>query len=225
MQTNHNLSKTRIARGEIFYVVPMGNEITEGQFTGGRPAIIVSNDMNNELNGIVEVVYLTRQEHCKYDLPTNVLVRSTGIASLALCNQIYTVAKKRIGKYICECTENEMSGIETAMGLSLCTTDIFSSKKLSSAIALWKENLSSSKVMDEIADITEPAPDGIKGSSSDVLDVLLEKKTDAALPFIEQDITTHPAFIRMQAERDLLKNMHDELAEKVIYYANKAGKE
>lgn len=83
----------------------------------GRPAIIVSNDTGNENAEIVEVVYLTTQP--KKDLPTHVSIRSTKYKSTALCEQITTVAKKRIGEYCGTCTEAEMEMVENAMLISL----------------------------------------------------------------------------------------------------------
>ena len=104
-----------IYRGDIFY-------IDYGQYTGseqraGRPGIIVSNDMNNVHSTTVEVVYLTTQP--KEDLPTHVLVRSTNKVSTALCEQITTVSKERVGKYLASCTEVEMQAIDRAIMVSL----------------------------------------------------------------------------------------------------------
>ena len=104
-----------IYRGDIFY-------IDYGQYTGseqraGRPGIIVSNDMNNVHSTTVEVVYLTTQP--KEDLPTHVVVRSTNKISTALCEQITTVSKERVGKYLASCTEVEMEAIDRAIMISL----------------------------------------------------------------------------------------------------------
>lgn len=104
-----------IYRGDIFY-------IDYGQYTGseqraGRPGIIVSNDMNNAHSATVEVVYLTTQP--KEDLPTHVLIRATNKVSTALCEQITTVSKERVGKYLTSCTEVEMQAIDRAIMVSL----------------------------------------------------------------------------------------------------------
>lgn len=104
-----------IYRGDIFY-------IDYGQYTGseqraGRPGIVVSNDLNNLNSTTIEVVYLTTQP--KENLPTHVTVRSTGKASTVLCEQITTVSKERIGKYIASCTESEMDAIDRAIMISL----------------------------------------------------------------------------------------------------------
>lgn len=103
-------------RGDIYYVDREFNEVGSEQ-RAGRPAIIVSNDIGNENAEIVEVVWLTPQP--KKDLPTHVAIRSTKYKSTALCEQITTVAKKRIGEYCGTCTDNEMQAVENAMLISL----------------------------------------------------------------------------------------------------------
>lgn len=62
-----------------------------------RPAVIVSNEKNNENSGVVEVVYLTTQP--KTDLPTHTVIRSTGRVSTVLCEQIVSVSVDRIAGY------------------------------------------------------------------------------------------------------------------------------
>ena len=103
-------------RGDIYYVDREFTEVGSEQ-RAGRPAIIVSNDIGNENAEIVEVVWLTTQP--KKDLPTHVAIRSTKYKSTALCEQITTVAKKRIGEYCGTCTDNEMQAVENAMLISL----------------------------------------------------------------------------------------------------------
>lgn len=106
-----------IKRGDIWYIESGVNTLGSEQ-RPGRPAIIVSNDRNNQNSGTVEVVYLTTQP--KRDLPTHVTVRSTGRISIALCEQITTVAIERIGDYCGQVTVSELAEIEQAMLISLC---------------------------------------------------------------------------------------------------------
>lgn len=105
----------KIKRGDIYYVESIYSVGSEQR--SGRPAIIVSNEKNNEHSGIVEVVYLTTQP--KADLPTHVLIRSTDRESTALCEQITSVSVERIGDYKGHVTETEMAGLEIAMLVSL----------------------------------------------------------------------------------------------------------
>lgn len=102
-------------RGSIWYVE--SGYSTGSEQRPGRPAIIVSNDVNNKHSSTVEMVYLTTAP--KHDLPTHVTIRSTSRVSTAICEQITTVATERIGSYCGTVTDAEMSSIETAMLISL----------------------------------------------------------------------------------------------------------
>lgn len=102
-------------RGEIYYIEPYYT--TGSEQRAGRPAVIVSNEKNNEYSSTVEVVYLTTQP--KHDLPTHVTVRGTGRESIALCEQITSVSTERVGEYCGECNSQELSCIDTALMISL----------------------------------------------------------------------------------------------------------
>lgn len=102
-------------RGDIYYVER--SVFTGSEQGSGRPAIIVSNDKNNENSSTVEVVYLTTQP--KKDLPTHVVIRSVARESIAICEQITTVAVERIGSYKGHVTDTEMANLEIAMLVSL----------------------------------------------------------------------------------------------------------
>lgn len=104
-----------VRRGEIYYIYP-GASIGSEQ-RSGRPGIIVSNEANNQSSATVEVVYTTTQP--KKDLPTHVCIRSTPQASIALCEQIHTVAVERIGDYIGRVSNSEMEELEIGMAISL----------------------------------------------------------------------------------------------------------
>ena len=54
-------------RGEIYYIESTYRE-TGSEQRGGRPAVIVSNDKNNENSEVVEVVYMTTKPK-RNDLP------------------------------------------------------------------------------------------------------------------------------------------------------------
>ena len=104
-----------ILRGDIFYIRKGGT--TEGnEQDAGRPAIIVSNDIGNQHANIVEVVYLTTQE--KKPLPTHVDIICK-VPSVALCEQVCTVSKDRLGDLIRTCTVGEMKEIDKALMCSL----------------------------------------------------------------------------------------------------------
>lgn len=102
-------------RGEIFFINE--GESSGSEQGGARPGIIVSNDVGNKHAPIVEVVYLTSRE--KKLMPTHVRIKSSPIPSIALCEQIETVYKKRIGKYLAKATMDEMKRIDKALAVSI----------------------------------------------------------------------------------------------------------
>lgn len=108
--------KTTIERGDIWYIESIHNEECSEQ-KAGRPAIVVSNDTGNKNGPIIEIVYLTTQP--KNDMPTHVTIRSSTKPSVALCEQITTVAKSRLGDFVGKCTDDEMANIEIACAISL----------------------------------------------------------------------------------------------------------
>ena len=84
---------------------------------GGRPAVIISNDIGNNAAPILEVVYLTTQE--KKPLPTHVKINSSKYPSTVLCEQIDTVNKDKVGDYIGQCSMAEMKKIDAALAVSI----------------------------------------------------------------------------------------------------------
>lgn len=105
----------KVYRGDIFYIRKV-DPITGSEQDQGRPAVIVSNDIGNEHANIVEVVYLTTKD--KKPMPTHVEVKSN-VLSTALCEQITTVSKERLGDFIRQCTYEEMQAIDRALLVSL----------------------------------------------------------------------------------------------------------
>ena len=105
-----------IKRGDIWYVESSYAAVGSEQ-RPGRPAIVVSNDKNNQHSSTVEMVYLTTQP--KHDLPTHVTIRSTNRVSTAICEQITTVAVERIGSYCGQASDEEMAAIDRARLVSL----------------------------------------------------------------------------------------------------------
>lgn len=103
-----------ILRGDIFFVKALSTDGSEQK--GDRPAIIVSNNTGNHFSGVVEVVYLTTSPKTK--LPTHVEIACKK-TSIALCEQIHSVSKSRIGEYIRTCRKEKMEKINEALMISL----------------------------------------------------------------------------------------------------------
>lgn len=108
----------RIQRGDIYYVKSPPSALGSEQMFS-RPAVVVSNNANNKFSPNVEVVYLTSQS--KKPLPTHTAV-ACKVPSTALCENIMTISKERLGNYIRTCSEQEMSCIDTALLNSLGIT-------------------------------------------------------------------------------------------------------
>lgn len=105
----------QIKRGDIWYIDRGTNSGSEQR--AGRPAVVVSNDKNNQFSPTIEVVYLTTQP--KKDLPTHVLITNGGRESTVLCEQVTTVAVERLTTYRGQVSEEEMRAIEEAILVSL----------------------------------------------------------------------------------------------------------
>lgn len=109
------LGGTVYRRGQVYYVAQ--SQAAGSEQAGGRPAVIVSSDTGNGHSPTVEVVYLTTQK--KHYLPTHVQIDSTARPSTALCEQIQTICKDRLGRYIGTVSPQEMAGIDEALLISL----------------------------------------------------------------------------------------------------------
>lgn len=105
-----------IKRGDIFFV--NGTDLNVGsEQQGDRPAIIVSNNKCNTHSEVVEVVFCTTKN--KANLPTHVKIDGTPYLSVALCEQVTSVSKERLGEFIGTCSEDEMRRIDKAIAVSL----------------------------------------------------------------------------------------------------------
>lgn len=180
-------------KGEIYYIYPrdtVGNEQM-----GGRPGIIVSNDMANEFSNIVEVVFLTTKE--KKPLPTHVEINSSKVRSTALCEQIETVSKERIGNYINSVTQNELKEIEKALLVSLgINSNLNGTKKLEAWEKLIQEWEKDEKPMEEVIPVQVPTN----------------------IPTVAEKVNMEdePLYVRVCAERDIYKELYmGLLAEKI----------
>lgn len=103
-------------RGEIYYIRSTHQEEGSEQ-RADRPAVIVSNNKNNEHSETVEVVYMTTRP--KNDLPTHVFTRSALSPSTILCEQVCTVSKSRAGTLIGKLTDTELQALDIALMISL----------------------------------------------------------------------------------------------------------
>ena len=167
-------------RGEIFYI-RNESEYSGNVQGGGRPAVIISNDIGNNAGPILEVVYLTTQE--KKPLPTHVKINSSKYPSTVLCEQIDTVNKDKVGDYIGQCSMAEMKKIDAALAVSI---GIRINIKSNDLVKKWAEAANEAVKPDE----KEPEP-------------IAEK---VEMP----DVETQLEIAKITAERDVYKRLYEE---------------
>lgn len=178
-------------RGEIFFINE--GESSGSEQGGARPGIIVSNDVGNKHAPIVEVVYLTSRE--KKLMPTHVRIKSSPIPSIALCEQIETVYKKRIGKYLAKATMDEMKQIDKALAVSI---GLGGNMKMSDYVREWAEAFKEPDPIEEKAmQILETA----KPVTIQIPERLFDKER---IKELEKDL------IRAETERDVFQKLYKE---------------
>lgn len=101
-------------RGDVVWVSDSKGIGSEQR--GERPALIVSNDMANEHAPVVTIVWLTTQD--KKPLPTHCEVKATE-KSTALCENITTISKERIGGFIRSASYCEMEDVDRCILIAL----------------------------------------------------------------------------------------------------------
>ena len=184
-----------IKRGEMFYISRGGASYNGSEQHADRPAVVVSNNKNNENSNVVEVVYMTTQP--KTDLPTHVTIRSTGRISTVLCEQVYSVSTERIGTYIGEATDKEMENIDIALMISL---------QLSGGGKTSKQyNETIQKQQEEI----EYYRNKIQAMQQSLEEKKTEKPQEAAGE-------TSEIVVRLETERDTYKALYEQLFERML---------
>jgi mRNA interferase MazF len=106
-------------RGEIFLVCldpTVGSEINKT-----RPALLISNDINNQFAETVTVLPITSRIRKIYPFEVILLPGESGLSqkSKVKCNQIRTIDKKRLVKSLGEVSLEKISEIEDALRIHL----------------------------------------------------------------------------------------------------------
>lgn len=106
-------------RGEVFLVCldpTVGSEINKT-----RPALIISNDINNQFSEIVTVLPITSSVGKIYPFEVNLLPGESGLSkkSKVKCNQIRTIDKKRLVKMLGKVSFVKTCEIEDALRIHL----------------------------------------------------------------------------------------------------------
>ena len=110
----------KFRRGDIYYV-QFGNTSTGSEQHGDRPAVIIQNDVGNTYAPTLIVVPLTSNTEKKVTQPTHCLLENEGLSmsSMALAEQIFTIDKSRILKYLGHLAPEDMQRLDYALKNSL----------------------------------------------------------------------------------------------------------
>lgn len=108
-----------LERGEIYLVCldpTIGSEINKT-----RPALIISNNINNQAAQTVTVIPLTANIEKVYPFETLLLSQESGLPkdSKAKCNQIRTIDKRRLIKPIGRISTEKIKAIENSLRIHL----------------------------------------------------------------------------------------------------------
>lgn len=107
-------------RGEMYYA-QLGNGIGSEQ-KGRRPVVIIQNDIGNTYSPTLIVAAITSEIYSKSQLPTHCLLKAdNGLQkdSFILLEQIRTIDKARIGKYIGRIPDVHIPQIDRALRISI----------------------------------------------------------------------------------------------------------
>ena len=102
-----------IERGQVYYI--SADTHTGAEIGMYRPGVVISSTERNEKSSVVTIVYASTgrghdNESVLVPLP------SSYKRSVAVCDQIFTVDKSRVGRFMFKVTDFEMFQIETALG-------------------------------------------------------------------------------------------------------------
>lgn len=106
-------------RGEIWLVSldpTIGHEIRKM-----RPALVISNDKNNQFASTITVLPLTSKAEKVYPFETFLPMKESNLPkdSKVKTNQIRTVDKKRLIKFLSRISEEKLSEVEKALLIHL----------------------------------------------------------------------------------------------------------
>ena len=110
----------KIKRGDIYYADL--NPVIGSEQGGTRPVLIISNDMGNKYSPTVIVAAITSRAYSKVRLPTHTQVTNfEGLdkESVVLLEQIRTLDKKRLIKYMGLMPGNVMARVDKALAISI----------------------------------------------------------------------------------------------------------
>lgn len=113
------LSTQQVKRGDIF-LADLPDNMGSSVQVGARPVLVIQNDMGNRHSPTLIVTPLTSRT--KNQIPTHVDVKKEGglmKCSTVLCEQIQTIGKDKLLKYIGRLSQVTMEKITKALTASI----------------------------------------------------------------------------------------------------------
>ena len=113
-----------VRRGNIYYADLSG--ATGSEQDGIRPVLIIQNDTGNKYSPTVIAAAITSKEK-RSDLPTHVCLGiDFGLreSSIVMLEQIRTLDKSRLGRYVGRIDDKTMKSVEKALTISLGQADL-----------------------------------------------------------------------------------------------------
>lgn len=114
------------SRGDIYYA---NMDPSVGSEQGGeRPVVVLQNDKGNQHSPTLIIATLTSRVDKKRHLPTHVLLdQNPGlkVPSVVQLEQIFTIDKCRLQRFVGQTSAEEMKRIEAALKISLGLTPLF----------------------------------------------------------------------------------------------------
>ena len=109
----------KFQRGDIFFT--RFDNATGSEQSGNRPAVVLQNDVGNFYSPTLIVATLTSKAAKKYTQPTHCLLVNDflSVPSIVQAEQIFTIDKSRVLKFLGHLTSEEMRRVDDAVRISL----------------------------------------------------------------------------------------------------------
>ena len=111
---------SQINRGEVYFADL--DPVTGSEQGGFRPVLIIQNDIGNKHSPTTVIAAITSKPKIKSTMPTHYPIsRDSGLEkdSVVLLEQLRTIDKTRLSKYVCTLNKETMKGIDHAISVGL----------------------------------------------------------------------------------------------------------